>query len=83
MDTTTGEVLDVTARLIVSPEAGVFHPLAVERDVARGDVIGHLAVAGHERVPIRSAFAGRLVEVVAWPGERMARGQRIAWLEVA
>ena len=46
-------------------------------------MIGHVAVAGQDRVPVRSPFAGRLVEVVAWHGERVLHRQRIAWLRVA
>ena len=54
-----------------------------QRRVEAGDVIGHVAVAGQDRVPVRSPFAGRLVEVVAWHGERVLHRQRIAWLRVA
>ncbi len=80
---TNGEVLDAAARIIVSPGAGVFQPADHAEDVASGDVIGHVTVAGAGAVPVRSPFEGRLVEVVAWPGERVTRGQRVAWLEVA
>ena len=80
---TIGEVLDMPARIIVSPGSGLFRPLTRPPEVATGDVIGHVAVAGVGDVPVRSPFDGRVVEVVAWPGERLARGQRVAWLEVA
>ena len=46
-------------------------------------MIGHVAVAGQDRVPVRSPFAGRLIEVVAWHGERVLHRQRIAWLRIA
>jgi hypothetical protein len=70
----------VVERVIVSPAVGVYESLGGSRDVAAGDVIGHVAVAGADRVPVRSPFAGRLMEVVAWPGERVLHRQRIAWL---
>lgn len=70
-------------RVIVSPVAGVYEPLDGPAVVAAGDVIGHVTGAGQEVVPVRSPFAGRLVEVVAWRGERVLPRQRIAWLRVA
>ena len=78
-----GEVIDVSERIIVSPAVGTYEPLASGRDVAAGDVIGHVAVAGQDLVPVRSPFAGHLVEMVAWPGERVVHRQRIAWVRTA
>jgi hypothetical protein len=78
-----GETIDVIERVIVSPASGVYEPLDRDQDVAAGDVIGHVAVAGDDRVPVRSPFTGRLIEVVAWHGERVLPRQRIAWLRVA
>ena len=78
-----GETIEVMERVIVSPAVGVYESLEGSCDVAAGDVIGHVAVAGQDRVPVRSPFAGRLVEVVAWHGERVLHRQRIAWLRVA
>ena len=77
-----GETIDVVERVIVSPAGGVYEPLDLPHDLATGDVIGHVAVAGEERVAVRSPFAGRLGEVVAWHGERVVHRQRIAWLRV-
>ena len=79
----TGETIDVMERVIVSPAGGIYEPLDRDDEVAEGDVIGHVAVAGQDRVPVRSPFTGRLVEVVAWHGERVLHRQRIAWLRVA
>ena len=78
-----GETIDVSERIIVSPAVGVYEPLDGSPEVDAGDVIGHVAVAGQESVPVRSPFRGRVVEVVAWPGERVLHRQRIAWLRVA
>ena len=83
----TGETIDVSERVIVSPAVGIYEPLDHGHDhghdVAIGDVIGHVAVAGQDRVPVRSPFTGRVIQVVAWRGERVLHRQRIAWLRVA
>jgi predicted deacylase len=78
-----GEVIDVAERVIVSPVGGIYEPLVRSSDVVSGDVIGHIAVPGEDPVPVRSPFEGRLIEMVAWKGERLLRGQRVAWLRVA
>jgi hypothetical protein len=80
-----GENIDVIERVIVSPGVGTYQPLdgqlPVNIDV--GELIGHLTVAGSDQVPVHSPFRGQLIEVVAWPGERMAHRQRIAWVRIA
>jgi hypothetical protein len=78
-----GETIDVSERIIVSPAVGVYAPLAGSAAVEAGDIIGHVAVAGQEPVPVRSPFRGQLIEMVAWHGERVLHRQRIAWLRVA
>ena len=78
-----GETIEVSERIIVSPAGGVYEPLAGARSVEAGDVIGHVAVAGQEPVPVRSPFRGQLIEMVAWHGERVLHRQRIAWLRLA
>ena len=79
----SGEVIDVLERVIVSPAGGIYEAAAGEELITSGDVIGHVAVAGEERIPVRSPFSGRLVEIVAWHGERVLHRQRIAWIRVA
>ena len=82
--TDAGETIDVVERIIVSPASGVFEPVdATSTSVAAGEVIGHVAIAGEERIPVRSPFTGQLVQVVAWRGERVLPRQRIAWLRLA
>ena len=78
-----GETIEVSERVIVSPAVGVYHPTTGTIDVEPGDVIGHIEVSGEAPVPVRSPFRGRVVEVVAWRGERVLHRQRIAWLRVA
>jgi hypothetical protein len=78
-----GETIEVSERIIVSPAGGVYEPVPGTTEVEEGDVIGHVSVAGEAPVPVRSPFRGRLVEMVAWHGERVLHRQRIAWLRVA
>jgi hypothetical protein len=73
-----GEVLSVTERLVISPTVGVFSPVETMTGTERlevGTVVG--TVAGQT---VRSAFSGRLMGILAHPGERVYTGQPIAWL---
>ena len=75
---TDGEHLTASERLVVSPAAGVFSPVADLRDGRRvevGDVIGR--VGEHE---VRSRFTGWLMGLLAHHGERVTNRQPIAWL---
>jgi [acyl-carrier-protein] S-malonyltransferase len=78
---TDGEHLTASERLVVSPAAGVFSPVADLRDGRRvevGDVIGR--VGEHE---VRSRFTGWLMGLLAHHGERVTSRQPIAWLRTA
>jgi len=77
-----GETIEVPERIIVSPAVGVYEPVGGPGLVEAGDVIGHVAVAGADSVPVRSPFGGQLM-AVAWSGERVLHRQRIAWLRAA
>jgi [acyl-carrier-protein] S-malonyltransferase len=73
-----GEHLFATERLVVSPAAGVFEPIAGVADgtrIAVGTVIGHVGEA-----EVRSAFDGVLQSYIAVSGERVTARQPIAWL---
>ena len=75
-----GETLYATERMVVSPLAGVFAPHEGLRDgdaIAEGDEIGR--VGGQA---VHSRFAGRLVGLLAWRGERVATWQPLLWLRV-
>lgn len=80
-----GEHLGVPERVILAPALGVFRPLDGSepegRVVAEGDVVGVVEVGGRQ-LPVRSAFTGRLVGMMAHPGERVREGQPVAWLRV-
>ena len=73
-----GEHLFAVERLVVSPCAGVFAPLATHvagGAVNVGDVLGNV---GDQEV--RSPFAGILQSYIAVDGERVTHRQPIAWL---
>lgn len=78
-----GEGLLVPERMIVAPAVGVFRPveLAADADVERGQTVGMVDGPGTS-TPVESPFAGRLVGVLAHPGERLREGQPVAWLRV-
>jgi [acyl-carrier-protein] S-malonyltransferase len=76
-----GEHLFVTERLVVSPGAGVFTPLA---GLEPGTVIEagqRIGTVGNQEV--RSAFAGLLMGFLAVDTERVTSSQPIAWLRTA
>ena len=78
-----GEGLLVPERMIVAPTVGVFQPVDLpdDSDVTTGQTIGMLEGPGTS-IPVASPFAGRLVGVLARPGERLREGQPVAWLRV-
>jgi len=84
----SGEGLVVPERVIVAPAAGQFRPLpadgGVDADarVVAGDTIGFLDLPGETRA-VPSPFEGRLMGMLAHPGERVREGQPLAWLRVA
>ena len=78
-----GEYLDATERVVVSPAAGVFTPVASMSDrVEVGSTLGFVECGG-ESVPVVSPFRGRLGSVVATGGQRLAPHQRVAWLRAS
>jgi biotin carboxyl carrier protein len=79
-----GELLDVPERMIVAPSVGVFRPNVVGRGdvVNAGEEIGVVEGPGTS-MPVCSPFRGRLIGMLAQPGERLREGQPVAWLRVA
>ncbi|MGQ0824358.1 MAG: biotin/lipoyl-containing protein [Actinomycetota bacterium] len=71
-------------RVIVAPAVGVFRPNAVETGtvVREGDEIGMVEGLGTSRT-VHSPFGGIVMGVLAHDGERLRKGQRVAWLRVA
>ena len=86
-----GEQLEVSERVILAPAAGLFRPVAPDGDVPaeadgarrvdEGEVVGVVEARGQAH-PVRSAFSGLLVGLMAHPGERVRQGQPVAWLRV-
>jgi [acyl-carrier-protein] S-malonyltransferase len=85
----TGERFDMTERLVVSPVVGLFEPVpdleaylpggaGRPADAVNVEVGGLLGFVGGTEV--RSAFSGTLEGVLVLAGERVTRGQPIAWL---
>ena len=73
-----GEHLFAVERLVVSPAAGIFTPVADMGDgstIAVGTVVGHVG-----DVEVRSPFAGILQSFIALDTERVTNRQPIAWL---
>ena len=79
-----GELLDVPERMIVAPSVGVFRPHVVaDGDVVQaGEAIGIVEGPGVS-MPVRSPFRGKLIGMLAHPGERLREGQPVAWMRVA
>ena len=72
-----GEHLFAVERLVVSPGAGIFTPVAIDSGslIDVGTVLGH--VGEHE---VRSPFRGVLQSFIAVDTERVTPRQPIAWL---
>jgi len=81
-----GERLGVPERVILAPMAGRFHPVADEArdgvDIDEAQVIGFVEGQGHS-APVKSAFGGLLMGLLAHAGERVREGQPVAWIRVA
>ncbi len=84
---THGEQLRVPERVILAPAVGVFQPSpdgevpAEGQEVTAGQVVG-VVEARDRRYPVRSAFSGFMMGLMAHPGERVREGQPVAWLRV-
>jgi [acyl-carrier-protein] S-malonyltransferase len=77
-----GEHLYMSERMVVSPCAGVFEPADVAvPDAAVVEVGALLGRVADEDV--RTPFAGQIMGMLAMPGERVQRGQPIAWLRAS
>ena len=85
----TGERFEMTERLVVSPTVGLFEPAEGLEEFLPGgagrsgtplmiEVGDLLGLVGDTEV--RSAFAGTLEGVLVLAGERVSRGQPVAWL---
>ena len=72
-------------RVVVAPCIGRFRLAPPETVTAEGEIIRQGGVVGFidaqdEVVPVRSAFAGWMMGLLAHDGERVREGQPVAWL---
>jgi biotin carboxyl carrier protein len=80
-----GESVRVLERLVIAPCRGVFEPHAPATVTTEGEIVtegqavGVVSASGDE-VPVRSAFSGFMMGLLAHPGERVREGQPVAWL---
>ncbi len=80
MNGTAGEHLDVAERVVVAPEAGLVRFDQKACSVIRvGQTIAMVENSGND-VPVTSPFDGFLMGVIPQPGQRIRRGQPVAWL---
>lgn len=80
-----GELLRVPERLVVAPCRGVFEPSPPKTVTTEGEIVTEgqavgIVHASGEAVPVRSAFSGFFMGLLAHPGERVREGQPVAWL---
>lgn len=82
----TGEnVLDIRERVVVASATGRFWPLPPEVFTAEGEwVEPGVALAeikrGDERIPVRSAFRGWVMGMLALPGQPVTEGGALFWI---
>jgi len=87
VDVVRAEHVDVVERLVISPLTGMFFPAFTDVSpihpgiVVVGDEIGVVVQTG-EKHPIVSPFTGRLMGLLAMPGERVRIHQPVAWLSL-
>lgn len=78
--------VDVPERLIVAPAAGVFRPRPGVTDAAGAALEVGQRLGAIERVvgdiEVVSPHAGRLMGLLAFPGERVRDRQPLAWVRV-
>lgn len=81
-----GEHLGVPERVILAPAVGVFRPVedddAPEGTVVKAGQVVAMVEVGGRKLPVRSAFTGLLIGMMAHPGERVRENQPVAWLRV-
>lgn len=80
-----GDYFEVDERLVLAPALGVVRWLDPEvvttegEVVAEGQIIAMIESSG-ESVEVRSAFGGFMMGLLVVAGERVRKGQPVAWL---
>lgn len=76
-----GEKLHVTERLVISPAMGIYRSSPATGATTEGEILYEGEIVGMVgSVPVRSPFRGWLMGTLAIEGERVRKGQPIAWL---
>ncbi len=67
----------------VSGDAGVTRCIepAIGTEYKEGDTVCYLQTQYGQLVPLKAPFAGKLVDITAFQGKKVIKGQAIAWLE--
>jgi len=67
----------------VSGDAGVTRCIepAIGTEYKEGDTVCYLQTQYGQLVPLTAPFAGKLVDITAFQGKKVIKGQAIAWLE--
>jgi biotin carboxyl carrier protein len=82
-ESTAGEYLNVTERVIVAPMPGRFEPaVPAGEQVRRGQSVGAV-VRSDRRVDVVSQVAGHFMGHLADAGQRVRDGQPLAWVRLA
>lgn len=83
---TSGEnAPEIRERVVVSPAKGRYWPLPAEIFTTEGEwvepgtALAEIDVDG-ERVPVRSAFRGWVMGMLALPGQPVAAGEALFWI---
>jgi biotin carboxyl carrier protein len=81
----TGNVIDIRERVVVAECHGRFWPLPPEVFTTEGEwVEPGVALAeihsGDDVVPVRSAFRGWVMGMLAVPGQPVAQGEALFWI---
>ena len=79
------EVTSIRERVVISPATGTFHPRPPEMFTSEGEWVDEgQAVAeirnGSEIWPVRSAFRGWMMGMLAIPGQPVEEGDRLFWI---
>ena len=80
-----GEAVSIVERMIVAPSVGRFRLTSLAYPGAfidEGDEIGVIEGPAASQ-SVRSPFAGRLMGVLAHPGERLRAGEPVAWIRAS
>jgi len=80
-----GDDVQMHARLVVAPIAGLFRPYPPEHVTSEGEILREGQVVGvveglGRRVEVVSFFTGFFMGLLAESGERVRPGQPVAWL---